>query len=167
MIEKFQNFIPKISDSTFVHKLASIIGKVKLGENVSVFPCAVLRGDIEDIIIGDNTNIQDNACLHTNYDAPTIVGKNVTIGHGAVVHGTKIGDGSLIGMNATTLECEIGENCIIGANALVTAGQKIPANSLVMGVPAKVVRQLKPEELEHLKMSAVEYVKLCKEFKNG
>lgn len=158
MIEKLGPWTPQLSKHCFVHKTASIIGQVTLAENVSVFPCAVLRGDIAAITVGEGSNIQDNACLHVNYDTPCQIGRGVSIGHGAVVHGSKIGDNVIVGMNAVVMETEIGPNCIIGAGAVVPAGKSIPAGSLVMGVPAKVVRALEEEEVNGILQNARAYV---------
>lgn len=158
MIEKLGPLTPHIAQNCFVHKTASIIGQVTLAENVSVFPCAVLRGDIAAITVGEGSNIQDNACLHVNYDTPCQIGRGVSIGHGAVVHGSKIGDNVIVGMNAVVMETEIGPNCIIGAGAVVPAGKSIPAGSLVMGVPAKVVRALEEEEVNGILQNARAYV---------
>ena len=158
MIEKLGPLTPHIARNCFVHKTASIIGQVTLAENVSVFPCAVLRGDIAAITVGEGSNIQDNACLHVNYDTPCQIGRGVSIGHGAVVHGSKIGDNVIVGMNAVVMETEIGPNCIIGAGAVVPAGKSIPAGSLVMGVPAKVVRALEEEEVNGILQNARAYV---------
>ena len=158
MIEKLGPLTPQIAQHCFVHKTASIIGQVTLAENVSVFPCAVLRGDIAAITVGEGSNIQDNACLHVNYDTPCQIGRGVSIGHGAVVHGSKIGDNVIVGMNAVVMETEIGPNCIIGAGAVVPAGKSIPAGSLVMGVPAKVVRALEEEEVNGILQNARAYV---------
>ncbi len=159
MIEKLVHLTPQIDVSAFVHKTAVVVGQVTLGENVSVFPCAVLRGDIAAITVGENSNIQDNACLHVNYNAPCQIGRGVSVGHGAVVHGSKVGDNVIIGMNAVIMESEIGPNCIIGAGAVVPAGKNIPAGSLVMGVPAKVVRPLDEDEVNGILQNAHEYVK--------
>ncbi len=159
MIEKLAQLTPQIDPSCFVHKTASVVGQVTLGANVSVFPCAVLRGDIAAIVVGENSNIQDNAVLHVNYNEPCQIGAGVSVGHGAVVHGSKIGDNVIIGMNAVVMESEIGPNCIIGAGAVVPAGKNIPAGSLVMGVPAKVVRQLDEDEVNGILQNAREYAK--------
>ena len=159
MIEKLAHLTPQIDPSCFVHKTASVVGQVTLGANVSVFPCAVLRGDIAAITVGENSNIQDNAVLHVNYDAPCQIGAGVSVGHGAVVHGSKIGDNVIIGMNAVVMESEIGPNCIIGAGAVISAGKNIPAGSLVLGVPAKVVRPLDEDEVNGILRNAREYVK--------
>ena len=103
MKERINEQVPSVRPSCYVHKTAVLIGDVTLGENVSVWPCAVLRGDIAAITVGDNSNIQENACLHVNYNAPCILGRGVSVGHGAVVHGSKIGDNCLIGMNAVVI----------------------------------------------------------------
>lgn len=166
MKERIDELVPKTSPSTYIHPTAVLAGSVELGENVSVWPCAVLRGDIAEIKIGDNTNIQDNACVHVNYNCPAIIGRGVTVGHGAVVHGSKIGDNCLVGMNAVVLESEIGPNCLIGAGAVVTAGKNIPAGSLVMGVPAKVIRELTEDEINSMLQNAREYVKLGQLYKD-
>jgi carbonic anhydrase/acetyltransferase-like protein (isoleucine patch superfamily) len=166
MKERINELVPQTPASCYIHKSAVLIGKVTLGENVSVFPCAVLRGDIAPISIGDNSNIQDNACIHVNYDAPCVIGSGVSVGHGAVVHGSHIGDNVLIGMNAVVMESKIGKNCIIGAGAVVPAGKIIPDGSLVLGVPAKVVRPLDDDEVNAIMKNAHEYtgaIRLYKE----
>lgn len=166
MKERINEQVPSVRASCYVHKTAVLIGDVKLGENVSVWPCAVLRGDIAAISVGDNSNIQENACIHVNYGAPCQIGRGVSVGHGAVVHGSKIGDNCLIGMNAVVMESEIGPNCIIGAGSVVTAGKNIPAGSLVLGVPAKVVRQLDEDEINTILHNAHEYQRLAKVYKD-
>ncbi len=170
MKERLKNKSPRVPASAYVHPSAVLIGEVTLGENVSVWPCAVVRGDIASVTIGDNSNIQENACVHVNYDAPAVIGKGVSVGHGAVVHGSKIGDNCLIGMNAVVMESEIGPNCVIGAGAVVPAGKNIPAGSLVMGVPAKIVRRLEEDEVNSIMKNAHDYAdaillykKECKE----
>lgn len=167
MKERIDTWVPKTAPSAFIHKTAVVCGSVTLGENVSVWPCAVLRGDIAEITIGENSNIQDNACVHVNYNCPAVIGKGVSVGHGAIIHGSKIGDNCLIGMNAVVLESEIGPNCLIGAGAVVTAGKNIPAGSLVMGVPAKVVRELSEDEINGILQNAHEYTRLAKKFKDA
>ena len=166
MKEQIDELVPSATPSAYVHPTAVISGAVTLGEDVSVWPCAVLRGDIAEIIVGDRSNIQDNACVHTNYNCPALIGRGVTVGHGAVVHGSKIGDNCLIGMNAVVLESEIGPNCLIGAGAVVTAGKNIPAGSLVMGVPAKVIRELTEDEINSMLQNAREYVRLGQLYKD-
>ena len=138
---------PDTAQANFVADNATVIGDVTLGPKSSVFYGAVLRGDIARIVLGEGSNIQDNAIVHLADDGDAIIGNYCTIGHGAIVHACTIGDECLIGMQATILDgAEIGEQSIVGANSLVTNGTKIPPGSLVMGVPAKVVRALKPEE---------------------
>ena len=165
MIETLAHLAPSVHVSCFVHPLASVIGQVTLAENVSVFPCAVVRGDIAAIYVGKNSNIQDNAVLHVNYGQPCQIGENVSVGHGAVVHGSKIADNVIIGMNAVVMESEIGANCIIGAGAVVPAGKQIPAGSLVMGVPGKVVRALTEAEMKSITQNAQEYAKAIPVYK--
>lgn len=167
MKERINEQVPSVRPSCYVHKTSVLIGDVTLGENVSVWPCAVLRGDIASITVGDNSNIQENACVHVNYDAPCIIGCGVSVGHGAVVHGSKIGDNCLIGMNAVVMESEIGPNCIIGAGAVVPAGKNIPAGSLVMGVPAKIVRKLEEDEVNGIIKNAREYAVAIRLYKDN
>ena len=146
MIRSFNGKTPKIAGSAFVSEAAYVIGDVEIGENSGVWPGAVIRADFASIRIGSNTHIEDNAILHTGI--PLEIGDNVIIGHSAVVHCRKIGNGVLVGNNATILDfAEIGDSCIIGANSMVAMGRKIPGNSLVVGVPAEVKRELSPEEV--------------------
>jgi carbonic anhydrase/acetyltransferase-like protein (isoleucine patch superfamily) len=144
------------------------MGNVTFGENVSVWYGAVIRADVEAIIIGDNTNIQDTAVLHADPGDPTIIGNDVTVGHGAIVHGAIVGDGSLIGMRATVLnKAKIGKNCIIGACALVTERMIIPDNSLAVGIPAKVVKQISETQVQMLKVGALHYVEMAEKHETG
>jgi len=152
----------KENQPLFLADTARIVGDVRLGKGVNIWYGAVLRGDITYISVGDNTNIQDNAVIHVDYDLPAIIGSNVTVGHGAIIHGAKISDNVLIGMGAIVLSgAEIGEGCIIGAGAVVKEREKIPPFSLVVGVPGKVVKTLPEEIIEKIKESADEYVKLA------
>ena len=145
---------------------AILVGRVRLLENASVWFGAVLRGDNEWIIVGRNSNVQDNSVIHTDPGQPTIIGANVTVGHNVILHSTTIGDNSLIGMGSTLLTgSEIGCNCLIGANALIGEKKKIPDNSLVLGAPGRVVRQLSESQLTILKLSADIYVKNYKRFR--
>ena len=140
--------VPTIDPSAFVFESATIIGLVTLGRNVSIWPYATLRGDNEPVIVGDGSNVQEGCVLHTDPGCPLTVGRNVTIGHQAMLHGCTIGDGSLIGIQAVILnDAVIGRNCLIGAGALVTEGKVIPDNSLVLGRPGNVVRELTPEDV--------------------
>jgi carbonic anhydrase/acetyltransferase-like protein (isoleucine patch superfamily) len=150
---------PKLGKNVYIAKTAVVFGDVTLGANSSVWYGAVLRGDINRIVVGNHTNIQDNAVLHLADDFPCLVGDYVTVGHSAVVHACKVGDEVLIGMGAIVLDgAVIGNQSIIGAGALVTQGMKIPAGSLVLGEPAKVVRALTRKERAGLKYWAVKYV---------
>ena len=133
---------PEIHKSSFIAKTAVIIGNVKIGKNCGVFPHAVIRGDQNSIEIGDGSNIQDCCVLHVDEDHETKIGKNVSIGHSAMIHGATIEDNCIIGIHATVLNgAEIGSGSVIGANALVTADMIIPKNSLVLGVPGKIIKK--------------------------
>ncbi len=147
---------------------AVVIGNVKLERMASVWFTAVLRGDNELILIGENSNVQDGCVLHTDPGMPLTIGRNCTIGHKAILHGCTIGDNTLIGMGATILNrAKIGNNCLIGANALITEGKVIPDNSLVMGAPAKIAGELNEEALAKLPKSADGYVKNWQRFAQG
>ena len=155
---------PTISSSAFVADNATVRGDVTLGERSSVFFGAVLRGDRAPITIGSGTNIQDNCVVHVDYDYPVVVGQNVTVGHGAILHGCTVGDNTLIGMGAIVLNgAVIGENSIVGAGARVTKNTVVPPGSLILGSPAKVKRALTEEEIEHNRASAAEYCRAAKE----
>ena len=150
----------------YVAESASVIGKVRLANDTSVWFGAVLRGDNESITVGENTNIQECAVIHTDPGFPCILGSNVTIGHQAMLHGCQVGDNSLIGINAVVLNgAKIGRNCLIGANELVTENQEIPEGSLVIGSPAKPIKQLTTAQIQKLKESAEHYVTRFKRFK--
>ena len=154
---------PKIHSSAKIAKGAVIEGDVTIGENCSVYYNAVIRGDASSITIGSGTNVQDCCVIHCDTNAPATIGNNVTIGHGAIVHGCTIGDSCLIGMGSIILNnAKIGKNCLIAAGALVTQNTVIPDGSLVMGMPAKVKRALTQEEIEHIKSSADIYLTLSK-----
>ncbi|EDX79220.1 MAG: gamma carbonic anhydrase family protein [Brevundimonas sp.] len=144
---------------------ASVIGNVILHPNASVWFGAVLRGDNEPIVVGPDSNIQDGSVLHTDMGSPLTLGRGVTVGHQAMLHGCEVGDYSLIGIGAVVLNgVKIGRNCIIGANALLTEGKIIPDNSLVVGQPGKVVRERDPDQIAVLQMSAEHYVQNWKRF---
>jgi carbonic anhydrase/acetyltransferase-like protein (isoleucine patch superfamily) len=145
----------------FIAPTASVMGRVTIGKDVSIWYGAVIRGDVEEIHLGDGCNIQDNAVLHADEGDKTIIGARVTVGHSAIVHGAEIGEGSLIGMHATVLNrAKVGKYCLIGAHALVTAGMEIPDYSLVLGSPAKVVKTLNDTQIESLKHGADHYIKM-------
>lgn len=166
MIKEFLGISPKIESSSYIYPTAEIIGKVKIGKSVSIWPGVVLRGDVEEIIIGDFSNLQDNVVVHTNYGKPTVIGKGVTVGHSAILHGCKIGNNCLIGMGAILLDGVIvGDDCVIGAGSVVTEDTIIPEGSLVIGVPAKIVRKLSEEEKHKLEDAAEHYLEKIKEYK--
>lgn len=143
----------------FIHGAAVVIGRVSLGARASVWPTAVVRGDIEEITVGDDTNVQDGAVLHADPGMPCVVGDRVTIGHQATVHGCTVGDECLIGIGATVLNgARIGSQSIVGAHALVPEGMVVPEGVLVVGVPAKVRRELTAEERSGLAAQAARYV---------
>lgn len=145
---------------------ASVIGSVVLHNNASVWFNAVVRGDSDLIIIGENSNIQDGSVLHTDPGVELVIGKNVTIGHKVMLHGCEIGDGSLIGINSVVLNgAKIGKGCLIGANSLIPEGKVIPDGSLVMGSPGKVVKQFTESQQKGLALSALHYVENFKRFK--
>jgi carbonic anhydrase/acetyltransferase-like protein (isoleucine patch superfamily) len=155
-----------IHPSVFIAQGAVIVGDVTLAEDSSVWFNAVLRGDTEPIRIGSRSNIQDGAIFHVDPGFPVVVGAGATIGHRAIVHGARIGAHTIIGMGSTLLNgVIIGENCIVGANSLVTQGKVFPAGKLIVGSPARVVRELTPEEIASLTDSAQTYVERAKAFK--
>lgn len=165
MIRDFEGIKPEIHESVYVSESAEIIGKVSIGENSSVWYTSVIRGDDEYIKIGKNTNIQDGTVIHG--ELKTEIGDNVTIGHRAIIHGAKVGNNSLIGMGAILLDgAEIGEFSIVGAGALVTSGKKFPDGMLIIGSPAKAVRELTDEEKKGLLKSADMYVETAEKHKN-
>lgn len=158
-LDTFLRKQPALGRDVYLAKTAVVLGDVTLGDNASVWYGAVLRGDINRIVVGANSNIQDNAVVHLADDFPCLIGDWVTVGHSAIIHACTVGDECLIGMGATILDgAEIGAQSIVGANALVTGGTKVPPGSLVLGSPAKVVRPLKPEERAGLKWWAEKYV---------
>ncbi len=158
-LETFLRKKPTLGKGVYLAKGAVVIGDVTLGDYSSVWYNAVLRGDINRIVVGDHTNIQDNAVLHLADEYPCIVGNYVTVGHSAVVHACTVGDEVLVGMGAVILDgAEVGEQSIVGAKALVTQKMKIPPGSLVLGAPAKIVKALSPEERDGLKYWATKYV---------
>lgn len=147
-ITPFAEKVPSFGAGAFVHPDATIIGDVVLEDGANVWPGAVLRGDVERITLGIETSFQDNAVAHADPRFPVTIGRETIVGHGVIVHGATIGARCLIGMGSTLLNgCEIGEECIVGANALVTQGKKFPPRSLIIGSPAKVVREVTDEDL--------------------
>lgn len=154
--------------SFWVAPSATVAGRVRIGSEVGIWFGAVLRGDDEALEIGARTNVQDNAVLHADPGFPLVIGQGCTIGHGAIVHGCTIGDNTLVGMGATVMNgARIGANCIIGANALITEGKAFPDNSLIMGAPAKILRELDAQALEGLQRSAEAYVRKWRRYAAG
>lgn len=166
MIRVIRGLAPTIHPETYLDEAARIIGDVRVQKNVSVWPFAVLRADDGNYIeVGEGSNIQDGSICHVTEENPLIIGKNVTIGHGVILHACTIEDEARIGMGATILdEAVIEKGAQVGANALVPAGKVIPKGSLAVGVPAKIVRDLDEDELEDIIANAEEYIKLWKKY---
>ncbi|MBQ4307115.1 MAG: gamma carbonic anhydrase family protein [Lachnospiraceae bacterium] len=159
---------PVIDPDTFIAENAVIIGDVTIARGSSVWYNVVIRADRGPVTIGEESNIQDGSVIHMDRDLPVIIGNRVTVGHGAIVHGAKVGDGCLIGMGAVLMNrCEIGENSIVGAGSLVTQGKVIPPRSLVMGSPARVVRELTDEEVARTQRNADAYIEETAEYQSG
>jgi carbonic anhydrase/acetyltransferase-like protein (isoleucine patch superfamily) len=167
---KIDDFSPELpaGNDYWVAPDASLIGRVRLMKNASVWFGAVLRGDNDWIVLGENSNIQDNSVVHTDPGQPVTIGANVTVGHKVILHSATVGDGSLIGMGSTLLNrCKIGRNCIVGANSLIAEGKEFPDNSLIVGAPGRAVRQLTEQQVAMLKISAQVYVQNYKRFRDG
>ncbi len=159
---------PQVHATAWVADSAQVMGRVIMDEDASVWFGAVVRGDTEHILIGKGSNVQDGSVLHADHGMPLTIGQNVTVGHQVMLHGCTIGDGSLIGIQAVVLNgAKIGKNCLVGAGALVTEGKEFPDGSMILGSPAKVVRQLTPEQIEGLAQSAQGYVYNAKRFRAG
>lgn len=159
MILSFGGKSPRDEGAAFVADNATVQGDVLLKPGTTVWYGAVLRGDSGTLTIGENTNIQDNAVLHCDVGGKVLLGRNVTVGHCALVHGCTVGDDSLIGMHATLLNHSVvGKRCIIGAGALVPEGMVIPDDSVAVGIPARVIKKITPEQLEHNRANAASYV---------
>lgn len=161
MIRAFGGRSPKIHATAFIHDASEVIGRVSIAAKASVWPGSVLRGDVDAVFLGEASNLQDNCVVHCREGLPAVIGKGVTVGHGAIVHGARVGDLCLVGMGAIVMEAVIGRECVIGAGAMIPKGMRIPPRSLVLGMPAKVVRPLKPEELAMLRRSRDSYVRLA------
>lgn len=155
-------------DEYWIAPNATVVGRVILKKNASVWFGVTVRGDNDPIVIGENSNVQDGSVLHTDVGSPLTIGDNVTVGHMVMLHGCAIGDGSLVGIGSIVLNgAKIGKNCLIGANCLITEGQEIPDNSLVMGSPGKVVRELSPEQRATMAAGAAHYVANWKRYRAG
>ncbi len=157
---------PEIDPSAYITDSANIIGKVRIDANASIWFDVTIRGDNELISVGENSNVQEGCILHTDPGCPLSIGKNVTIGHQAMLHGCSIGDGSLIGIQAVILNgAKIGKNCLVGAGALITEGKEFPDNSLIIGTPAKAVRVLTDEAIAAMHGNTANYVQRAQEYK--
>lgn len=161
----FEGRTPEVHESAWIAQNASLIGKVRVHTDASVWFGAVLRGDIDEIVLGAGSNLQDNAVVHTELGSPAIVGEGVSVGHGAVVHGCTIEDGCLIGMNATVLTgAVVGRDSLVAAGSVVLEGASIPPRSLVAGVPGKVRRQLTDEEVAGMHGNSARYITRAKAY---
>ena len=150
---------PQLGEGAWVADSAQVIGQVELGENASVWYGTVIRGDVEKIRIGRNSNVQDLSVLHADFGVPLVIGDNVTIGHQVMLHGCTIGDGALIGIQAVVLNnAKIGRNCVVGAGAVVTEGKEFPDNSLIVGSPAKAIRTLDADQIARFQTIPQHYV---------
>lgn len=159
---------PTVSSNYYVAPGATVIGDVHIGEDVSIWFSAVVRGDNDTIELGDGTNIQDGAVLHVDEGHPIKLHQRVTVGHNAMLHGCTVGDGSLIGINAVVLnDAVIGSHCLIGANALITEGMQIPDGSLVLGSPGKVIKQLDDKSLAMMEAGAQHYIDKIAIYRDG
>ena len=201
MIMDFEGVNPIINKNTYISESVDIVGEVKVEENANIWFGARLRGDVNEIVIGENTNVQENSVIHVDITSSCIIGKNVTIGHGAIIHGCNISDNVLVGMGSIILNnakigkntiighgaiihgcnisdnvlvgmgsiilnnAKIGKNTIIGAGSLITQGKEFPEGVLILGNPAKVIRELTKVEIESIKKSADNYVSLSKKYK--
>ena len=167
-IYQLDDHTPQIDPSAWVADSAHVMGAITLEANTSVWFGAVLRGDTETIHIGEGSNVQDLAVIHADNGLPVVVGKNVTVGHQVMLHGCTIGDESLIGIAAVVLNgAKIGKNCLVGAGSLVTEGKEFPDGSMIMGSPAKVVRELTAEQIQGLRNSAKHYIENAHRFQSG
>ena len=157
---------PEIDPESWIAPNAVVIGQVKLAKNASIWWNCTVRGDTDRLIIGENSNIQDGSVLHTNRGIELRIGNGVTVGHGVMLHGCTIGDESLIGIGAVVLNgAVIGKHCLVGAGALVTEGKIFPDGSLIVGSPARVVRQLTPQQIEGLRQSALHYIENARRYR--
>ena len=168
MIYALDGIAPEIDPDSWIAETAAVIGRVRLAAGVSIWFGAVLRGDGEPIVVGEGSNVQESSTLHTDAGYPLTIGRDVTVGHNVILHGCTIEDGALIGMGATVLNgAVIGAGSLVGAGALVTEGKVIPPGSLVMGAPAKVMREISEAQRERLRMSAAHYRERLAQFRAG
>ena len=167
-VYELEGVAPQIAESAWIADSAQVMGDVQLGADASVWFGTVVRGDTAHITIGEGTNVQDASVLHADEGMPLTIGRHVTVGHQVMLHGCTIGDESLIGIGAIVLiGAIIGKNCLVGAGALVTEGKEFPDGSMIIGSPARVVRQLTPEQIEGLRRSAQHYIHNARRFRAG
>ena len=167
-IYQLDDLKPELHDTAWVADNAQVMGNVTLGEGANVWFGVVIRGDTATITVGKGTNIQDNSVLHADEGLPLVIGDNVTVGHQVMLHGCTVGDNSLIGIQAVVLNgAKIGKNCLVGAGSLVTEGKQFPDGCMILGSPARAIRQLTPEQIEGLKMSAQHYMDNARRYKAG
>lgn len=158
---------PSIDATAFVHPDATVIGDVVIGARASIWPNTTLRGDTETLVIGEGSNIQDGTVIHADLGCPLLIGKGVTVGHQVMLHGCEIGDGSLIGIQSVILNrAKIGKNCLVGAGSLITEGKEFPDGVLILGRPARVVRDLTVEEIARLATNCSIYVARAEQYKH-
>ena len=161
MIREVGGRRPNIHPTAFIHETAEIIGKVTIEKDASIWPYCVLRGDVDEIVVGEGTNIQDNTVVHTIEGKPVVLGKRISVGHSVILHGCKVMDDCIVGMGSIVLDGAVVESeCLVGAGAVVSPNTTIPKGSMALGIPARVIRKLKPEEVEHIKWNAREYYTL-------
>ena len=167
MILAYKGIWPRIDPKAFVEDTALVIGDVEIGARSSIWFRAVARGDVNYIRIGEGTNIQDGCVVHVTLNKfPTFIGSGTTVGHGAIIHGVRVGDHCLIGMGAILLDgAEIGDHCLIGAGSVVPPGMKVPPRTLVMGVPGKPVREVRDDDVERIRNQGLEYLKLAEDYR--
>ena len=167
-VYQLDTLTPHVAETAWVADSAQVIGAVELAEGASIWFGSILRGDNEPMRIGRNSNVQDGSMLHSDPGSPLTLGENVTVGHQVMLHGCTIGDGSLIGIKAVVLNgAKIGKNCLVGAGSLVTEGKEFPDGSMILGSPAKVVRELTPEQIAGLSRAAQHYVDNAKRYAAG
>ena len=167
-VYQLDTLTPHLAETAWVADSAQVIGNVELAEGASIWFGAILRGDNELMRIGRNSNVQDGSMLHSDPGYPLTLGENVTVGHQVMLHGCTVGDGSLIGIKSVVLNgAKIGKNCLVGAGSLVTEGKEFPDGSMIMGAPAKVVRELSPEQIAGMQRAATHYVDNAKRYAAG
>ncbi|MCL4780995.1 MAG: gamma carbonic anhydrase family protein [Gammaproteobacteria bacterium] len=168
MIYSLDQLVPQLADDVYIAPNAVVIGDVVLAAEVSIWFGAVVRGDVERIVIGRGSNIQDNSVLHSDPGAPLTVGEMVTVGHMVTLHGCSVGDGTLIGMGASVLNnARIGRNCLVGAQALITEGKEYPDGMLIVGSPARAIRPLTAQELERIAGNRQRYIERARRYRAG